>query len=1093
MRKYVKNYSNYVIKKKHQDTNIGTIYERDWVTIGSKERYGTWDKRMSYHGDSNFVFTTTNFPSFYRRQKKSPWLSKYFYESVKDASDVNNVVKVNYKSNDIRDFAYYGSSEELVRASIENIIRTFPGYMRVKEVVTTAIDDSGKSFAIPSLNKLSNENFIPKYTDTSIHKDRFPYNGGERDFKKNDPADERENISSPNIGDLYVLDNPLGLNITSAQNNTLDLNDNKFLSLSYEDYLYTTDGLTFNKFENKPKVTYVGYNNLCTRIEWLWIIEIADVKIYGIDYFDKLIYLTDTPGFMIVPKEETMNLYFNSLDNFEQVLLNRESKPKYSNRFVTPKRNQYGTFEVIRNYTWPSNKIKINNDYTYYPVDVSSASYSTFLTELIELAALLDEIYTDNIWGKMVHEAIKNYDWSYKRTLNDDTVEDNIEGGMLVENLLRLYGRAFDNIKRSIEGIGFSTNVTYNGFNNVTEAELTDKLNYMGWEIFSIIPNFANENGIIDKSLTPEPLSDVKLGTYFSDRKINEYGGYSNEQLTPALMENEFMRRLIINSNRILKSKGTIESIDMIMGLFGFSRARGDFEITEEFRKTFLKPINYTALVIDEHGNYVNSTKTLEFGEAMFDKYGNNHIVKTNEAKRDIRRLYSDDKYSGIPLNEIYMKEKVVIGRDKNKNELVEWRNYKLLAPYYKHDQRYDSGIKKFSELYFQADGGWAKFDDGDDYDNVDFMETINYLKVLPSVSDLFDQPYRNTEQTREVKNEDGSITKVVGDIFYVISVADYCDYYKDEKCPPESHFFVCVDRTSIGSINGWKNIDLTVDTLESRTALYLDSLTNNSSGNNPHVGYGRYDMGERYWSYIENPFAFALSDGRLNKYLPDGTPIKHINEGIALSEFEVSEPYGVIHGADSVISYVGGKSKDGKKLYKGNTKSRMLNSYFKDYTRKELNEFIEIDNEEKHGGYILYDEKNTDKVIFSDKEFDSSYTDNVIKDSKSDRYIIDYKNGEANKKHRKEAEKDYVLNSKILVFKNNLDNKFFKMYFRDVILPYLIQVIPSTTIIRFVGLDLEFPYDLEEPVNKPKTIVDYKFIADPDKLTFNKDGELTN
>ena len=1033
MRKYVKSYSNYVIKKKHQDTNIGTIYERDWVTIGSKERYGTWDKRMSYHGDSNFVFTTTNFPSFYRRQKKSPWLSKYFYESVKDASDVNNVVRVNYKSNDIRDFAYYGSSEELVRSSIENIIRTFPGYMMVKEVITTAIDDNGKSFAIPSLNKLSNENFIPKYTDTSTHNDRFPYNGGERDFKKNDPADERENISSPNIGNLYVLDNPLGLNITSAQNNTLDLNDNKFLSLSYEDYLYTTDGLTFNEFKNKPKVTYVGYNNLCTRIEWLWIIEIANVKIYGIDYFDKLIYLTDTPGFMIVPKEETMNLYFNSLDNFEQVLLNRESKPRYSNRFVTPKRNQYGTFEVIRNYTWPSHKIKVSDDYTYCPVDVSSTGYSTFLTELIELATLLDEIYTDNIWGRMVHEAIKNYDWSYKRTLNDDTVEDNIEGGMLVENLLRLYGRVFDNIKRSIEGIGFTTNVTYNGFNNVTEAELTDKLNYMGWEIFSTIPNFAKEKDVIDKSLTSEPLSDVKLGTYFSDRSMNEYGGYNNEQLTPALMENEFMRRLILNSNRILKSKGTIESIDMIMGLFGFSRANGDFEIIEEFRKTFLKPIDYTTLVIDKHGNYVNSTTTLPFGEAMFDKYGNNHIVKTNEAKRDVRRLYSDDKYSGIPLNEIYMKEKHV-GSDGT----VEWRNYKLLAPYYKHNQRYDGGIKKFGELYFQADGGWAKFDDGDDYDNVDFIETINYLKVLPSVSDLFNQPYRNTEQTREVENEDGSVTKVVGDIFYVISVADYCDYYKDEKCPPESHFFVCVDRTSIGSINGWKNINLTVDTLESRTALYLDSLTNNSLGNNPHVGYGRYDMGDRYWHYMENPFAFALSDGRLNRYLPDGTPIKHINEGIALSEFEVSEPYEVIHGKDNFISYVDRKDEDGKR-FKGNTKSRMLNSYFKDYTREKLNDkSIKIDNEEKQGGYILYDKKN--KVIFSDKEFDSKYKDS------------------------NEAKKDYVLNSKVLVFKNNLDNKFFKMYFRDAILPYLIQVIPSTTIIRFVGLDLESPYDFKKP-----------------------------
>ena len=47
-------------------------------------------------------------------------------------------------------------------------------------------------------------------------------------------------------------------------------------------------------------------------------------------------------------------------------------------------------------------------------------------------------------------------------------------------------------------------------------------------------------------------------------------------------------------------------------------------------------------------------------------------------------------------------------------------------------------------------------------------------------------------------------------------------------------------------------------------------------------------------------------------------------------------------------------------------------------------------------------------------------------------------------------AEDGYYINSKILVLKNNIgaDNKLYKDYFRQTILPYIMQVIPSTTIL---------------------------------------------
>ena len=39
MSKYVKSYSNYVLKTKHQETNDGIIYERDITTIGGRDHF----------------------------------------------------------------------------------------------------------------------------------------------------------------------------------------------------------------------------------------------------------------------------------------------------------------------------------------------------------------------------------------------------------------------------------------------------------------------------------------------------------------------------------------------------------------------------------------------------------------------------------------------------------------------------------------------------------------------------------------------------------------------------------------------------------------------------------------------------------------------------------------------------------------------------------------------------------------------------------------------------------------------------------------------------------------------------------------------
>ena len=56
--KYIKSYSNYVLKTKHQQTNNGTIFERDITTIGGRDQFAKG--QVPIYRTGNFVITTNN-------------------------------------------------------------------------------------------------------------------------------------------------------------------------------------------------------------------------------------------------------------------------------------------------------------------------------------------------------------------------------------------------------------------------------------------------------------------------------------------------------------------------------------------------------------------------------------------------------------------------------------------------------------------------------------------------------------------------------------------------------------------------------------------------------------------------------------------------------------------------------------------------------------------------------------------------------------------------------------------------------------------------------------------------------------------------
>ena len=139
---YIKSYSNYVLRTKHQNSNRGTIYERDITTIGGRDQFAKGQTPIYKSG--NFVITVNNGKEFYKKVNPSEWyrnkisdvwttdeLSLY---NKDEKSSYDKKIEIKKDFYDIRDFAYYGSCAELIRGSINGIIKDFPGELFTPKV-----------------------------------------------------------------------------------------------------------------------------------------------------------------------------------------------------------------------------------------------------------------------------------------------------------------------------------------------------------------------------------------------------------------------------------------------------------------------------------------------------------------------------------------------------------------------------------------------------------------------------------------------------------------------------------------------------------------------------------------------------------------------------------------------------------------------------------------------------------------------------------------------------------------------------------------------------------------------------------------------
>lgn len=949
MGRYSKSYSNYVAKKFHQKIEDGSIFERDWGTLGERHVIESGKRRI--YSDSNFLFTDNTIPGTKYRNNTGEWSEPYTQDSL--GSKVDNTVNdtsILSDSNDIRDYAYYGSAVELLRSTIENIIKWFPGrFWSTSYTIDRASNDGDKFIYLKKIVTDGHHNYAVTYTDkqseSKIHVLKNPFN---IDFyHTNALLDKNDNAlrNMPLSWKQYQINGAPLQSWDVWIKPYSDCDDNYTIKYDITFKYNPADCIDFKVFEeedwccvrfkdqsevNNDECISFGCAGDCEPLE-------ATGHIYGIVVNGNVIWCSDVENFVIQPEQLIIDNYFTNLSGFEAKILNKQNNPRYTTKFITPvpyKNNNPNYVYTEKSYTWPHDG---------YCLLVDTIGFENYFNALYSMASKMDELWCDNLWKNMTHESIKNFDWTYTKQYEEGQEVDNILGGTRMEEILRIWGRGYDDIKRYIDGISLKNCVTYDDTKNLGNAELSDKAELLGWEVYSTkLTNTDNEY------LTNAFVNSLqKLENRWGDEAIVSqdkwYYSRTPSSVSQNMVDNNFMKKLILSSGEIFRTKGTRQAIEMVFGMFGIGD--DDIEFTEKYYTVepknrddlfcFYRPhpmpddeSEYTVIIgydtLDEYINDnpvdISSPLKIKINDNFFDLVFNMTVGDFCEymmSMKIAKQNYQDDEFSGTPIRDVYI------------------NNEHYIVPYFTQDQVYDGDVQ------FETKGGWGKMVDR--YEDVelikkqefDYLETIPYMEVVQYVGDLLSI---NQYKIGEKK------------IYYVMNLTDLPSYV--ESIPTNiSHLFKLNDTNNPSLFSSWKNIpadgviDPEVELFNGVTdddiklADYCDKLMFDNIGNNPHCGYSTYDLGDEYLEYVKQPFKY---------------PVEH---------------YGFSYDEDLVAA-----------------------SQFKF-------------NVTEHTGTRI-----------------------------------------VNLTHSNEIE--YILPSKLFIIRNNIDNELYKNYLNQVVLKYVLQVIPSTTIL---------------------------------------------
>lgn len=1059
---YIKSYGNYVIQKKHKLLKNGTIFERDYSTIGGVGN--DFNENSKYYSHGTFVYQNNQEQISEKVFNKNNWEKNgendyWTKESLGNVSETNNSLKISLKQDiyKLKDFAYYGSCSELIRSSINDIIDKFPGGL----YVTSA-----------------------KFTD-----------------KKGNP------IKYGN-SELYVIDNPFNIDIYSELNEITEENNNiKYLLPNYDNYIIR------NTYNVNLSITKITKDSLLLEEEkekcppyFLYKIKLnSSFNIYCYMNDDNKIYYLTTSGNIgkhIRPKQSIYNNFINNLDNFQKILLNQESTPKYSAVFELMKESEDGYEIFFEKFTFPISK------YGNYNLDITSEMYFNYINSLSYYGNFFDNLYTNNLYRQYTHESIKNFDWTDTLNRGEETKDEYVENGEKIQKIINLFGREFDEIKFYIDGIKNANNISYNDANNLPDYLLTDALNLDGWDVKNVFPfkkntNYFNENINLIYNPYTNTITDCGslIKSYFSgywgedceqskiidnstELKIDNKGflrekikPYSNEKsFNMQEMNNKFMKHLKLNSRHILQKKGTIDAIESLLSLFGLRSKKWYESLEKTSQERILKEMNFESsgctpydyeiieyVTIAEHIEEVNNNNNYDL------PITNNLYAFFNSTKDiDYSLNNTENPYQGLPVR--YYE---IIDKENNIK--------RLLYPYFSNEID--------GQPYFQMNGGWVHKNyniSGSTVTNNDggYIDTFTQISSIGHISELFKMnsdslydgiifyvknvkgdyflidselydikynemyiPYINIEiidNTLTIGNNNfyGEITTydknfnlinvnlgnlenhtffklfINKDGFTHLSQDDYIltnyqiindgNLLNDEINNDLTNYYILRNKNWSNILSwGWER--LKKSDKEYKT---IGNLIKNNLANNPHANGLKYDNGINYVKYFHILFKYAIENNLIKQNCYQG--VKQYLESLNEMEDNI--------GFKNIITYNDNdECYETINLYSDSKIHHFCNYFTSSGTIKNFCELIDANNNE----YTLYDHIDYTSLKNDEKLMNSS--GHTCLDQ-----IINLKNIDI-----------------IFYYFNDDDKDEFGKYLNDIIVHYLSQILPSNIILN--------------------------------------------
>jgi hypothetical protein len=235
-----------------------------------------------------------------------------------------------------------------------------------------------------------------------------------------------------------------------------------------------------------------------------------------------------TNSFLIRPNNGVTEEFFNNLDDLEELLLNRETNPKYEASFKVPRDSFDGsTTDIVTiEVNWP---LALDG----WNLQTVGLDFDDYISKLSDLADEIDDYKSNLVVRFLAAPQLFEFDTNDKKG----------------ESIFQLYGQSFDRVKKYIDNIAHMRNVTYDGINNVPDL---------------LLKNLSDNLGLDSHTLFEEQNIEDTLYT----RQDSVYGGQSiGKNLIES--EHEFYRRLLVNLSHIYKSKGTRNSIEFFLRFLG--------------------------------------------------------------------------------------------------------------------------------------------------------------------------------------------------------------------------------------------------------------------------------------------------------------------------------------------------------------------------------------------------------------------------------------------------------------------------------------------------------------------------------------------